>query len=523
MAQLAAQHLHSRPQLDRLPVADRAAIARALSKDPQQRFPSCREMVEALRETSPLSAPPAKLGVPPAKPVPPGPRRPAVEAGTRRRRPCRWFSRYRWGAPPPAESAPPAEAAAVRDLPPLAIDPAEIEFRPTVIVGLGGLAASVLKLLRRRLADRFPDENALPALQLLVFDTDPRTLSAVAGEDPQAGLDENSAILLPLRQPADYRADSQRHLQWLSRRWIYNIPRSLQTQGFRPLGRLAFVDHCQRVRERIVRAVKAACDPVGLAASAMAAGMAAGPDFAADLRGFVDFRRQRRRHGARRWLPGPSNPAGAVRRGRRALRNPGPPVGPRPASPRSGRGQHLRLPGRAAPIQRRAGLSGRSLLRSARVRRSGRCPLARPTSCTWARIRRGRLRRGRRQAGEVLVLQRGHAGGHVLRQVPGQCRRRGVLRRRGAASRRSRFLHAGRRRRRAIGRRCGASAFATWAFPATTFPRRPPRSSADCCRPAGGATSPRKPANGPRPCRIRPPCWVPGLPLTSRPRTFGPR
>ena len=82
MAQLAAQHLHSRPQLDPLPVADRAAIARALSKNPQQRFPSCRAMVEALRETSPLSAPPAKLGVPPAKPVPPGPRRPAVEAGS---------------------------------------------------------------------------------------------------------------------------------------------------------------------------------------------------------------------------------------------------------------------------------------------------------------------------------------------------------------------------------------------------------------------------------------------------------
>ena len=42
-------------------------------------------------------------------------------------------------------------------------------------------------------------------------------------------------------------SDSGKRLQWLSRRWIYNIPRSLQTQGLRPLGRLALVDHCERV------------------------------------------------------------------------------------------------------------------------------------------------------------------------------------------------------------------------------------------------------------------------------------
>ena len=130
--------------------------------------------------------------------------------------------------------------------------------------------------------------------------------------------------------------DSQRHLQWLSRRWIYNIPRSLKTQGFRPLGRLAFVDHCQRVRERIVRAVKAACDPVGLAASAMAAGMANG-EFATIC--VVSS------------TSGGSGGGMAINVGylvrqtlrelcveERALRNPGPPVGPRPASPQSGRG-----------------------------------------------------------------------------------------------------------------------------------------------------------------------------------------
>ena len=33
----------------------------------------------------------------------------------------------------------------------------------------------------------------------------------------------------------------------MSRRWLYNIPRSLETRGYRPLGRVALVDHSQRV------------------------------------------------------------------------------------------------------------------------------------------------------------------------------------------------------------------------------------------------------------------------------------
>jgi eukaryotic-like serine/threonine-protein kinase len=62
-------------------------------------------------------------------------------------------------------------------------------------------------------------------------------------------------------------------LLWLSRRWIYNVPRSLQTQGLRPLGRLALVDHFERVKERIIRAVDAAVDEEGLARSAAETGL----------------------------------------------------------------------------------------------------------------------------------------------------------------------------------------------------------------------------------------------------------
>src|SRR4051812_30538698 len=49
-AQLAAQHMHSAPGLTSLPLSDRPIIARALSKQPQRRYPTCREFIQALRD-----------------------------------------------------------------------------------------------------------------------------------------------------------------------------------------------------------------------------------------------------------------------------------------------------------------------------------------------------------------------------------------------------------------------------------------------------------------------------------------
>jgi hypothetical protein len=41
------------PNLQALPEADRAAVGRALSSDPERRFASCREFVRALRGPEP--------------------------------------------------------------------------------------------------------------------------------------------------------------------------------------------------------------------------------------------------------------------------------------------------------------------------------------------------------------------------------------------------------------------------------------------------------------------------------------
>src|SRR5262249_52995644 len=51
--QLALQHTSAPPLLDALPPADRPAIARSLAKSPEQRFSSCRELLEALSPVTP--------------------------------------------------------------------------------------------------------------------------------------------------------------------------------------------------------------------------------------------------------------------------------------------------------------------------------------------------------------------------------------------------------------------------------------------------------------------------------------
>lgn len=56
------------------------------------------------------------------------------------------------------------------------------------------------------------------------------------------------------------RFESHRYLQWLSRRWLYNIPRSLETRGFRALGRLAMVDHARSLAAHLRSSLSALAD-----------------------------------------------------------------------------------------------------------------------------------------------------------------------------------------------------------------------------------------------------------------------
>ncbi|WP_428307894.1 tubulin-like doman-containing protein [Lacipirellula sp.] len=274
-AELTMQHLQGEANLAPLPMSDRFAIARALAKDPTQRFPNCSAMIDALLAQSSASAQPSDAAEF-AGPEPsdgrtfsdfgsalperraeqrPGPMEPLF-AGPH----AETQFEAAWGDPANEWGA--AEQAPDEPAEPHRVDAVEFSAegfssRPTLVIGIGGAAACVMRRFRARVA-RELSEEAAAAVQLLLFDSDPREISAALQGNERNALRPNEAMALPLRRPQEYREDSALLMRWLSRRWLYNIPKSLRTEGLRPLGRLAFVDHAQRVEERLIGAIQGA-------------------------------------------------------------------------------------------------------------------------------------------------------------------------------------------------------------------------------------------------------------------------
>jgi serine/threonine protein kinase len=288
-AQLAAQHLNAKPKLDPLCECDQAVIAKALSKKPADRFSSCRELVDALvqsgvRATAPAN--PADLPTSDANSATvvrvPSQMLSDLDAATRAiqqlargsvtatspaaraaSRPLRTTNSLSSAvgvttAPDNKSATPLEELEAGRplvDVPPPDVDANAAPFRPTLFVGIGGCGGKVLRSLRRRFEDRLPDPLKMLA-PMLLLDSDHRELSAATFADEAGHLRPEETVAMPLRRSQDYKEDSRKILEWLSRRWLFNIPRSLQTEGLRPLGRLAFVDHAQEVTQRLKQTIE---------------------------------------------------------------------------------------------------------------------------------------------------------------------------------------------------------------------------------------------------------------------------
>ncbi|MBN2292485.1 MAG: hypothetical protein JXM70_08680, partial [Pirellulales bacterium] len=163
----------------------------------------------------------------------------------------------------------------VKDLPPIEVLPDHQRLQPILLLGIGGTGARVLRKLRGRINDRYGNID-IPSIKMMMIDTDPNTISDAMAGDPHTALAAEETLVLSLRRPQQYRSNAQKHLSWLSRRWLYNIPRSLKTKGLRPLGRLALIDHAPVVLERLRENLSDVTARDALAASAKALGVAAG-------------------------------------------------------------------------------------------------------------------------------------------------------------------------------------------------------------------------------------------------------
>ncbi|MFO0797235.1 MAG: tubulin-like doman-containing protein [Gemmataceae bacterium] len=292
--QLLMQHLNGTPELNSLPVADRAVIARALSKKPDDRWPTCTEMVRALKYSG-LPAPPP---TPTSDHTPR--RRPADAEGS----PSEWATRVqvggsgRLGSDPAAKDTTPVPrpagpigpmpglvtvgpagtvvprlvtpgsstlgpAPAVTLLKPdvvqtqlmnaIGLAPPEkagdgVLF-PALVVAVGGIGRQVADQLRQVIADRYGNTDKVPNIRFVAIDTDP----AVA-DQPGETAGTHGLVLARLNRSVHYlQRDGLPPVdQWLPPGTLYKLPRSpVAAAGVRAFGRLALVDHYRAVAQRL--------------------------------------------------------------------------------------------------------------------------------------------------------------------------------------------------------------------------------------------------------------------------------
>ena len=167
---------------------------------------------------------------------------------------------------------PGATAQAGNRLPAVEFDQTPWEPRPTLFVALGGAAAQIVAGLSRRLTRRFAAPAPVPAWATLSIDTDPAISQQASTEGAPRDKLSNDGLVASLRTTQEYRSESPQVMKWLSRRWLYNIPRIPRTSGCRPLGRLALVDNGPRVMERLRSELQGFTSPEALADSAAAVG-----------------------------------------------------------------------------------------------------------------------------------------------------------------------------------------------------------------------------------------------------------
>jgi serine/threonine protein kinase len=250
-SQLMAQHLKSSPDLSSLLPSDRAVVARALSKNPRTRFAGCRQFVEELLKRRPTKSL-SNRALPGS----------ASEIHQSRTSIASTENITSNHSMLHGKAAP---------LAPVISLPEDAQHRPTLLVGIGGLGCQTIELLNRRIQHQFPNAT-LPAIQFLCIDTDNDAMATLK-RSLSGNMRSIPMISAPLRTTQDYRKESSEHLTWLSRRWLFNIPRSGRVEGMRPLGRLAIVDHARHIQTELKNGLTTLVNPDSIRTTAAETGL----------------------------------------------------------------------------------------------------------------------------------------------------------------------------------------------------------------------------------------------------------
>jgi hypothetical protein len=274
--QLALQHMTEPPDLSMLPEDDRPIVARALSKNPEERWPSCVAFIRAL--AGPRDGTGSSGGG-----TGPGVREPAAWAKAAR-------TAHDIDLTPPAAAvggvatlAAPSRSRGARPQPEIdeehllgATAPQREQgvLRPTVLIGVGSFGRRALQEIRCRLTDRVGDVVNVPCFRFLYVDCDPDAVAKATGAPPDVALAADEVFPAPLQPVTQYRRRQlEQILDWLPREKLYSIPRNLHAGGSRALGRLAFCDNYLRFVTRLRREFQIATHPESLSQSSDQTGL----------------------------------------------------------------------------------------------------------------------------------------------------------------------------------------------------------------------------------------------------------
>ncbi|MEZ6134765.1 MAG: protein kinase [Pirellulaceae bacterium] len=228
--ELARQHINQAPDLEALPPADRPVVGRALSKNPLDRFSTCRAFIEQLQKTRGA-----------VLPLPNADRRSKIDPDSERESTINNTVQ----APFVGGDRVFQPAIGTEQIASTWINPR------SMFIGLGGVGGQALLSLRE-LAKRDCDcRFSVDELNWMVIDTDSSSLNQLTEEDSERSLPSNCAIQLPIYRPSEYRNADPDLFGPLSRRWLYNIPRSLKTEGVRPLAILSLLDHYPQLKAKL--------------------------------------------------------------------------------------------------------------------------------------------------------------------------------------------------------------------------------------------------------------------------------
>ncbi|MGL6095275.1 MAG: tubulin-like doman-containing protein, partial [Fimbriiglobus sp.] len=285
--QLLLQHLNSPPDLGPLPPGDRDAIGRGLSKKPDDRWPTCAEMVRALRaagtgggglpgiaETtiSPVVRTPAPRvsAFPPAAASPnrfaprpvPTPTPQSLSGMPSLVTPKLVTPRAAAGGAEPNLTVQRPQVFQTGRMTSLGIAPPErtaggVLF-PALVVGVGQTGLTVLRAFRHMIREQFGSLDAVPHLRFLFVDTDPETAAAaLQGREPFA---PREVVVARLNRPGHYlqRDGLPPVEQWLPPGLLYKLPRNPGAAGgVRAFGRLALCDNYRTVAQRVRQEIEA--------------------------------------------------------------------------------------------------------------------------------------------------------------------------------------------------------------------------------------------------------------------------